>query len=117
MAVELRLRNVGFTELEILVLAHQGACKRAVAVLHLRGRSKDRRIKISDAFRAADRHIELDVRNSEPDPAEARRVRLIDTHAITPRADRLDVIVVLGKTEFGAVEFSRDGRQTIEQRL
>src|SRR5438105_856538 len=99
MAVELRLRPVCFAELQVLVLAHQGACERAVAVLHLRRRCKDRRIKISDAFRGPDRHVELDVRNPEPDAPKAPGIWLVDADAIAPRANRLDMVIVLAEAE------------------
>ncbi len=117
MAVELRLRRVGLAELQMLVLAHQGAGERTVAVLHLRGRSEDRGIEIRDAFRGADRHVELHVGNSERDAPEARRIRLIAAHAIAPRARRLDIIVVFGKAELRAVELRLHARQAIEQRV
>jgi hypothetical protein len=54
--------------------------------------SPDRR---RDAFRGPDRHVELDIGNAERDAPEARGVRLVAAHAVAPRADRLDMVVVL----------------------
>src|SRR5690348_9556808 len=99
MAVEGGLRCVSLAELQVLVLAHQGSCHGAVAVLHLRGRAEDRRIERRDRLRGPDRHVELDIGYAERNAAEALRVRLIDANAIAPRTHRLDVIVMLGKTE------------------
>src|SRR3954471_13083864 len=104
MAIEGGLRHVGLAELEVLVLAHQGTRHRAVAVLHLRGRSEDRRIEGRNRLCGPDRHVELHIRKPERDAAETLRVRLVDAHAIAPWTDRLYVIVVLGKTELGIGE-------------
>src|SRR5437763_398171 len=104
MTIELRLRPVCFAELQVLVLAHQSACEGAVAVLHLRRRCKDRRIKISDTFRGPDRHVELNIRNSERDAPKALGIWLVDAHAIAPRAHRLDMVIVLAKAEFRTLE-------------
>src|SRR5215213_4660089 len=97
MAVEFRLWCIGLAELQVLVLAYQGARDGAVAVRYPRRRSKDRRIEIGDALRGADRHVELDVGNAERDTAEACGVRLVDAHAVAPRTRRLDIIVVFAE--------------------
>jgi hypothetical protein len=115
MAVELRLRTVGLAKLHVLVLAHLDAGERAIAVLHLRRRSHDGRIEIRNAPGGADRHVELHIRYPERNTPEARRVRLMAAHAIAPRTDRLDVIIVLGKAEFRAVEFRAHLGQAIQQ--
>ena len=81
----------------------------------LRGRSEDRRIELRDAFGGADRHVELDIRNAERDAAEALRVRLVAAHAIAPRTDRLDVVVVLLESELGAFELRLHAREAVEQ--
>src|SRR3954453_2501285 len=99
MPVEGGLWHVGFAKLQVLVLAHQGPRHRAVAVLHLRGRSEDRWVEGRDRLCGPDRHVELDVRYPERDAPETRHVRLVDAHAVAPRTDRFDVVVVLRKGE------------------
>src|SRR5205807_8709837 len=95
----------GLAKLHVLVLAHLNARERAIAVLQPRWRSHDRRIEIRDAPGGADRHVEFHIRDSKRDTPEARRVRFVAAHAIAPRTDRLDVVVVFGKSEFRTVEF------------
>jgi hypothetical protein len=116
MAVVLRLRRVGLAELQVLVLAHQRPRDDAVAALHARGCSEHRRIERRDLPGGTDRDVELDIGHAERDAAEAFGVRLVDAHFIAPRTDRLDVIVVLGKSELGPFELAAHFGQPVEQR-
>ena len=74
-------------------------------------------IELGDALRGADRHVELDIGNAERDAAEALRVGLVQADGVAPGAGGLDVIVVLGESEFGAVEPRLDVGEPRQQRL
>src|SRR5205085_223992 len=90
--VEGRQGPFGLAEDEILVLADPHAGDRAVAVQGSGGSADHLAIEGADARSSPDRNVELDVGNSEPDPAETRGVRLEDAHTVAPRAGRLDEI-------------------------
>ena len=104
MLIVFRQRVVGLTERQILVLAHLHARGRAIAIGHSRGRADHRRIKGRNPARSADRHIELHIGHPERDAAEARNIRLVAADAIAPGASCLDIVVMLGEAELGALE-------------
>src|SRR3954462_10508604 len=114
-AVIVRLRPVGFAELEILVAAHLHMRDGGIAVPQLSRDSYDLGIESANALRGADRHVELDIGDAERDAAEARGVRLVAAHAIAPWTSRFDMIVVLAERERGAVELFGDRCQPAEQ--
>src|SRR5262245_54643088 len=104
MLVVVRQGAVGLTKHEILVLADLDARGRAVAISHGCWRADHCGIKGRNPAHSADRHVELHIRHPEGDAAEARNIRLIAADAVAPRAGRLDVVVMLGEAEPGALE-------------
>src|SRR5262245_18427282 len=108
MADVIRLRAVGFAELQILILAGLDARHRAFAVKHFSPTAHDRRIECSDRIYRPDRHVDFDIGNAERDASEARGVRLVAAHAIAPWTDRLDMIVALAESKCRAFQLLRD---------
>src|SRR3982074_1958137 len=116
-AVVIRLRPVGLAELEILILRHLHARDRSVAVPEFGGYPHDLRIEGANALRRPGRYLELDIGDAERDAPEAGGIRLIAAHAIAPGTGGLDVVVVLGERERGAVQLLCDKCEPIEQGL
>src|SRR6185369_16114988 len=73
-------------------------------------------IEIANAFCAPLRHVEFDMGNAERDPPEAGGIRLVAAHAIAPRTDRLDMVIVRAECEGGAVELWAHRGEALEQR-
>src|SRR5713226_3843005 len=103
-AVVIRLRPIGLAELQILVLGHLHARHGAIAVGKFSGHPHDLRIEGANAWCGPDRALEFDIGDAERDAPEAHSIPRMAAHAIAPRTNRLDVVVVLAKRERRTVE-------------
>src|SRR5258705_6325231 len=103
-AVVIRQRPIDLAELQILVLGHLHARNGTVIVPEFGGDPHDLSIEGANFSRGPDRHLELDIRDTERDAPEARGIRLIAVHAIAPRTYGLDVVIVFAERERGAVQ-------------
>src|ERR1700676_1490228 len=101
----------------MLAVAHLHGRDGGIAVPQFGRHSHDLWIKLGNALRGACGSLELDIGDAERDASEAGGVRLIAAYAIAPGTYRLDMIVVLTKGEFRALQFLRDRGEPFEQGL